>query len=174
MSMEIKFSGSTPLEALSHLTAFGMYCQCNEEIYTAARGIMESDRPAPANPQPVADLPAPAAPAPVAPAVPVAPVTPVAPAAPTAPVASPAPTTPVVPPAPAPAAPAPVVPLTAAPSFTAEQVGRAGSELISAHRELMPQLMALLGSYGVQAITDLTPEQLGPFATALRGMGAKI
>lgn len=164
MSMEIKFSGSTPLEALSHLTAFGMYCQCNEEIYTAARGIMESDRPAPTNPQPVADLPMPAASVtPAAPVAPAAPVTPPTPAAPVAPVASPAP-----------AASAPVVPLTAAPGFTAEQVGRAGSELISAHRELMPQLMALLSSYGVQAITDLTPEQLGPFATALRGMGAKI
>lgn len=35
-------------------------------------------------------------------------------------------------------------------------------------------LMNLLHSYGVQAVLDLKPEQLGSFATALREMGAKI
>ena len=36
------------------------------------------------------------------------------------------------------------------------------------------ELVNLLHSFGVQAVTDLKPEQMGAFATALRGMGAKI
>ena len=38
----------------------------------------------------------------------------------------------------------------------------------------MPQLLALLAQYGVQAVTQLTPEQYGPFALALRGLGGNI
>ena len=38
----------------------------------------------------------------------------------------------------------------------------------------MNDLMNLLHSFGVQAVMDLKPEQLGAFATALRDMGAKI
>lgn len=112
-----------------------------------------------ANPQPGADLaPAPAQPGSVIPF-------PAAPAAP-APAPQPAPITPQ--------AAAPVVPVAAAPSFTKEQIARAGSELISQQPGRMQELMGLLASYGVQAITDLKPEQLGPFATTLRGMGAKL
>lgn len=105
-----------------------------------------------ANPQPVADL----NPAPAPQPVPIAP------------------RPPVPQPAPQPVPVAPVVPVAAAPSFTKEQIARAGSELISQQPGRMQELMGLLASYGVQAITDLKPEQLGPFATTLRGMGAKI
>ena len=128
-----------------------------------------------ANPQPVADsAPAPAQPGsvipfPAAPAAP-APAPQPAPIAPRPPVPRPAPQ-----PAPiTPQAAAPVVPVAAAPSFTKEQIARAGSELISQQPGRMQELMGLLASYGVQAITDLKPEQLGPFATTLRGMGAKL
>jgi hypothetical protein len=35
-------------------------------------------------------------------------------------------------------------------------------------------LQALLKSFGVQALTQLPKEQYGAFATALRGLGARI
>ena len=35
-------------------------------------------------------------------------------------------------------------------------------------------LLALLAKYGVQAVTQLKPEQYGAFATELRGLGAQI
>ena len=173
MSIEIKISGDTPLEALSLVTAFGLRCQCDKDVYTVASRMLEAEltKEYARNPQPVADLtPAPVpAPAPTQPGAvipfPAAPVQP-------APIASqPAP----VQPAPVASQPAaPVVPVAAAPSFTKEQIARAGSELISQQPGRMQELMGLLASYGVQAITDLKPEQLGPFATTLRGMGAKL
>lgn len=89
------------------------------------------------------------------------------------PVPAPAPVTP--PPAPASVAPAaPLVPLAQAPSFTLEQVGRAGADLITQNPGKMPELMALLSQFGIQTVQQLKPDQLGAFATALRGMGAKI
>ena len=41
-------------------------------------------------------------------------------------------------------------------------------------RHAVPELLALLQKYGAQAITQLKPEQLGAFATELRGLGAKL
>jgi hypothetical protein len=69
-----------------------------------------------------------------------------------------------------PAAPVPV----AAPSYTLDQVTRAGADLITARPDLMGSLMALLPKYGVQTLAALQPEQLGPVATELRALGAKI
>lgn len=109
---------------------------------------------------PAANPQAPAAPAPApmpvaAPAAPVmataAPVPAVSPSNPVAPVAAPAPT---------PAA------------ITLEDLGRAGAGLIDAGK--MPQLMGLLGKYGVQAITQLQPGQIGPFAAEMQALGAKF
>jgi hypothetical protein len=37
-----------------------------------------------------------------------------------------------------------------------------------------PQLLALLQQFKVQGLSQLQPGQFGAFATALRGMGAKI
>lgn len=127
-------------------------------------------------------------PAPVAPvATPVTPVTP----APVPPVTTP-PTT-VVPtqptpapvaiptPAPAPAAPAqtaaptnpaPAVPVTTAPTYTLDQIAKAGASLVDAGK--MEQLLALLAKYGVQAVTQLQPDQYGVFATELRTLGAQL
>lgn len=96
---------------------------------------------------------------------------PVAPApvqtAPTpAPVAAP-PVTPM----PTAAAPAPAVPVTA-PTYTLDQIAKAGANLVDAGK--MEQLLALLTKYGVQAVTQLTPDQYGAFATELRALGAQI
>lgn len=70
--------------------------------------------------------------------------------------------------------PAPAVPLSTAPSFTLEQVAKAGSDLLSARPEKMPELLALLEQYGVRAVAELPADRLGAFATALRGLGAKL
>ena len=79
--------------------------------------------------------------------------------------------------APAPVAPAPVattVPLASAPTFTLEQVCKAGADLIGRAPHLLPQANAMLAQYGVQSLSELKPDQLGAVATALRGMGASI
>ena len=107
------------------------------------------------------ETPAPAAnptPAPVAPAAP--PVT--APAAPvhTVPTVSPVSN-----------APAPAVPVTA-PTYTLDQIAKAGANLVDAGK--MEQLLGLLTKYGVQAVTQLVPDQYGAFATELRALGAQI
>ena len=115
----------------------------------------------PDEPLPVASYPTAPAPAPVpAPAAPV----------------SPAPVTPTQTPTPAPAAPgntpAPTVPVAGAPTYTLDQISRAGASLVDAGK--MQQLLELLGRYGVQAVTQLQPEQYGAFTTELRALGAQI
>ena len=103
---------------------------------------------------------APVAPAPVQTAPTPAPVA--APASPAAPPVTPMPTA---------AAPAPAVPVTA-PTYTLDQIAKAGANLVDAGK--MEQLLALLTKYGVQAVTQLTPDQYGAFATELRALGAQI
>ena len=118
------------------------------------------------------DTPVPVAP--VATPVTHAPVPPV-----TMPPATVAPTQPT--PAPAPAAPAqtvaptnpaPTVPVTTAPTYTLDQIAKAGASLVDAGK--MEQLLALLAKYGVQAVTQLQPDQYGVFATELRTLGAQL
>lgn len=71
--------------------------------------------------------------------------------------------------------PAPqIVPLAGAPTYTIQQIAKAGADLFGARPELRPQVMALLTTYGVQSVTDLKPEHFGGFVTALRGLGAAI
>ena len=91
----------------------------------------------------------------------------------TAPTPAPAPTpaAPPVTPMPTTAAPAPAVPVTA-PTYTLDQIAKAGANLVDAGK--MEQLLALLTKYGVQAVTQLTPDQYGAFATELRALGAQI
>ena len=92
--------------------------------------------------------------------------------------AAPAPVAPPAPAVPTQAAPAPaqVAPSATAPSeakpLTMDDLGRAGATLIDAGK--MPQLIALLGKYGVQAVTQLQPAQFAPFADELRALGAKF
>lgn len=97
--------------------------------------------------------------------------------APVAPAATPvthAPVPPVtMPPATvAPTNPAPTVPVTTAPTYTLDQIAKAGASLVDAGK--MEQLLALLAKYGVQAVTQLQPDQYGVFATELRTLGAQL
>lgn len=83
------------------------------------------------------------------------------------------------PPENAPTAPAPItspaaVPVSTAPAYTVGQVCQAGANLVSANPAKMQELQALLAQYGVNAVVALKPDQLGSFATALRGLGAQI
>ena len=123
----------------------------------AASKAGKADKPAPVPPadyMPPADTaPAPATPAP-APAVTPAP--------------APAPVQAPVTPAPAPA-PVPVAP---APTYNRDQIMTAGAALIDAGK--INELMGLLNSFGVQAVTQLKQDQLGAFATELRKLGAQI
>ena len=144
--------------------------------------LLTPDEPRPVSSYPTTPAPAVAAPvaAPVAPVSP-APVTPTATPTPApgpavaapAPTAGPASVTPGNTPAPAvPVTTAPAVPVTTAPAYTLDQISRAGASLVDAGK--MQQLLELLGRYGVQAVTQLQPEQYGTFATELRALGAQI
>ena len=157
-------------------------------ILKLAEAIASGPDPAlliPDEPLPVSAYPATPAAAPVAPVA--APVSP----APVNPTPGPAPTTaaPVAAPSPSPTpvtnaptagptsaapgnTPAPAVPVAGAPTYTLDQISRAGASLVDAGK--MQQLLELLGRYGVQAVTQLQPEQYGTFATELRALGAQI
>ena len=75
--------------------------------------------------------------------------------------------------APAPATPAPApVPVAPAPTYNRDQIMTAGASLIDAGK--INELMGLLNSFGVQAVTQLKQDQLGAFATELRKLGAQI
>lgn len=92
-----------------------------------------------------------------------------APEQPSTPAPSAAPTVAAPTPAPAPVeAPAPAP----AKVYTFEDITNAGSQLLEMNK--MPQLMELLKGYGVQAVTQLKPEQYADVAAGLRGLGANI
>lgn len=58
---------------------------------------------------------------------------------------------------------------------TIDQIANAGAALLDTDIEgMMPKLLALLQEFGVQAITQLKPEQLGEFAERLRALGAEV
>ncbi|AGK95606.1 hypothetical protein [Clostridium pasteurianum] len=67
----------------------------------------------------------------------------------------------------------PVAPVqTTTQSYTMEQLAVAATQIVDAgHRN---ELVSLLASFGVQALTALPKEQYGAFATQLRSLGAKI
>jgi hypothetical protein len=71
----------------------------------------------------------------------------------------------------APAAQTPIVP-TASQTYTMEQLAVAATQLVDAGRRT--ELVSLLQTFGVQALTALPKEQYGAFATQLRALGAKI
>ena len=68
-------------------------------------------------------------------------------------------------------APTQTVP-TSAPTYTPDELARAAMTLMDSGRQ--QELIGLLQSFGVSSLPELKPEQYGPFATALRGMGAEI
>lgn len=151
------------------------------DIALLAQAMM--GQPAAPTPAPTpASVPAPA-PAPVAPApVPMPPQPPVNPTP--APQAAPIPypttattASPMTAPAPAPSAPAPsspVVPGTEPPKFSIDDIARAGAELAQQGPDKITALTGLLQQFGLQAVTQLRPDQMGPFVLALRGLGARI
>ena len=96
----------------------------------------------------------------------------------TAPV-TPAPVTPApVTPAPVQAA-APQAPVQAAPAaaptvktYTMDEIAKAAGDFMTP--ETIPQLQALLASFGVNGLPELPVDKLAAFAAELRKMGAKI
>ena len=66
----------------------------------------------------------------------------------------------------------PIVPVQQAPVYTFEQLSVAATPLIDNGR--IGELQGLMQRFGVQALTQLPKERYGEFATALRGLGAKI
>lgn len=86
---------------------------------------------------------------------------------------------PMTAPAPAPSAPAPspaipMTPATEAPKYSIDDIARAGAELAQQGPDKIAALTGLLQQFGLQAVTQLRTEQMGPFVMALRGMGARI
>lgn len=72
---------------------------------------------------------------------------------------------------------APFNPIQTAPvaqpqTYTIEQIQTACAPLMDAGKQ--QELVGLLAQFGVQALPQLPKEQYGAFATALRGLGAKI
>lgn len=57
---------------------------------------------------------------------------------------------------------------------TIDQIAAAGAKLLDEDANKMSALLDLLGKYGVQAITQLKPEQLAGFAADLRALGAGV
>lgn len=129
---------------------------------------------APANPTPAAPSAAPTSTAP-----PAAPMAGPTSAYPSNPAPGPIPTAAAGFPGPAPtpvpqASPLPQagLPLGGPPQYTVDQIMQAGATLMDAGK--VTELTNLLHSFGVQAVMDLKPEQLGAFATEMRKMGAAI
>lgn len=68
----------------------------------------------------------------------------------------------------------PVVP-TSAPTYTFEELARAGANLASTSPEKRTEIVSLLNNhFKITALNELKPEQYGEYAAALRSMGASI
>ena len=63
---------------------------------------------------------------------------------------------------------------TAEPAPTMAQISEAGAKLLDENPNAMQPLLGLLSDFGVQAITQLKPDQLGGFAARLRELGAEV
>lgn len=166
---EVKVTVAIPglPEAISALASAVSKSPAPAQAIPAAPAVTAPAGHEPAVQAPVAPVSAPT-PAPMAPTMP-APA-PVAPASAPVPVQAPVPVRATAP-APAPAAPN-ITPDSTGTQLTVEDIGRAGATLVDMGK--MPQLLALLAQYGVQAVTQLQPAQLAPFADRLRALGAKF
>ncbi len=69
---------------------------------------------------------------------------------------------------------APIAPVqtTTAPMYTRDQLAKAATDHLMPQR--MQELTSLLASFSVHSLMDLPEARFGEFATALRGLGAKI
>ncbi|MEH6869340.1 hypothetical protein [Bacillus safensis] len=76
------------------------------------------------------------------------------------------------PPQPGPQAPNTSTVPTATVSYTQDQLAVAASSLLDSGKS--NELVSLLASFGVQALTQLPQEHYGSFATKLRELGAQI
>lgn len=134
------------------MTDFTIHIKIEAPELCAVLGALAGARPMlqPSVPS-VAAAPAPHSAQPPALAVPVA----------SAPMAAP-----VAPPPAAVAAP------TAARQYDFKELQLAATSLCDAGKR--DAVMALLGQFQIKALSGLSPEQYGAFATALRGLGAKI
>lgn len=131
-------------------------------------GAAETVRPAPTpfevNPTPARYSPATPAPTPQS--------APTSATAPVSPMSAPALTTPAAATI-APTAPT-AVPTSPAPQITGDMVAKAGADLIAVNPAAMGPLNALLQKYGVGCAQELRPDQIGPFATEMRALGARL
>lgn len=132
----------------------------------------ENPTPAPATAAPIAPAPIPA---PVAPAPSVNPTPAVSASVPIPgymPGVQPQTAVPTTTPAPNFTPAIPSMAPTSAPTYTLDQLTKAGAELAQAGK--MPQLLGLLQQFRIQAVNMLPKEQYGAFAMALRGLGAQL
>lgn len=74
----------------------------------------------------------------------------------------------------APAQQQPTTVPTQAPTYSLDQLAKAGATLMNMGEAKRSELMNLLAMFGVQALTELAPDQYGAFATKLRELGAQI
>ena len=81
---------------------------------------------------------------------------------------------PTAPSAPAPSPAIPMTPATEAPKYSIDDIARAGAELAQQGPDKIAALTGLRQQFGLQAVTQLRTEQMGPFVLAMRGMGARI
>lgn len=81
---------------------------------------------------------------------------------------------PTAPSAPAPSPAIPMTPVMEAPKYSIDDIARAGAELAQQGPDKIAALTGLLQQFGLQAVTQLRTEQMGPFVLAMRGMGARI
>ena len=144
-----KFSFHVEVEAENILAAFQKLGLSPTQVNTPEGGVTCTHISIP-------EQPAQIQPASVAPIV--APVVPIA--------SIPQPPVPI-----APSSPAPVVPTTA-PTYTFDQIAAAGAALVDSGKQ--QEVIALLGQFGVQALTQLPPEHYGAFVVELRKMGAAL
>ncbi len=185
MTLEIKFSGLTPEQALRLINAAA---GSNAEAKIAESPTAAPEPVLPAIP-PVIQQPAqPVQPVPVQPMIPTAPAAPVIPpAAPAIPTVPPtAPATPATPPT-APAAPSappiPTAPPTAIRQYTADELAVAARPLCESP-EMREKLLNLLHSFSytdaagtvrtVQSIRDMPPELYPELANGIRQLGGRI
>lgn len=68
----------------------------------------------------------------------------------------------------------PVIPIAQQQQFDPAQVAQAAAIFAETSEQSRAQVVDLIHSFGVNALGDIPPEQLGAFATQLRGLGARI
>lgn len=63
---------------------------------------------------------------------------------------------------------------TSVPVYQLPDLMRAASDVAGTGPEKRQQVLALINSFGAQAMNQIPPERYGEFAAALRGLGAKL